>query len=152
MMTSVEFIKTRVKDFLDVFTEVRVRYCYSEEEGVHFIEFVPDYIRNHDVFCEFESKMIEDFCERYPAEGICFVSEDSAVSIKEAQWILYGSRYAITSSGNSIQQTQFRETLTELSTPFFLNFVSVPVIEGGLRFDNDEVLIESSNNEYLLAA
>ena len=151
-MTSKEFIKEKVKELLDIFTDVRVRYCYSEEEGVHFIEIVPDYICNDDTFCEWESKIIDDFSEIYPAEGICFIPEDSIITIEEAQWVLYGSDYSITSNGIATQHTQYRETATELSTPFLFSSVNVPIIDTSFKFDVGEVLIESNNHEYLFAA
>lgn len=93
-MTEKEFIENELKKFIKQFSNTRVRYEYHELSDAHFIEIVPSGVYNlNDEYLEWEYDVYSRFTELYPMEGICFVSDDAVVKIKNAKYTLYGEEY-----------------------------------------------------------
>jgi hypothetical protein len=62
---------------------------------IHFIEIVPKDIYHIDsAYIEWESSFFDEFVELFPAENICFISDDAIVGIEDADYILCGIDYA----------------------------------------------------------
>lgn len=77
------------------FSGVRVRYEYDFLAKTHFIEVVPNEIYHlDDKYIQWESNMFDSFTDLYPDQNICFLSDDSIVSIEDASDILYGKAYS----------------------------------------------------------
>lgn len=94
-MTSKEFISKELENFIDQFPQVRVRYEFHEFSGAHFIEVLPcEVYSSNEEYISWESEMLDKFVELYPEEGICFISDDALVGIKNAEYTLRGKDYA----------------------------------------------------------
>jgi hypothetical protein len=74
---------------------IRARYEYNSDALVHFVEVVPKEVYySNEEYISWEIDVINRFIERFPAENICFISDDSPVIIENAELTLCGESYA----------------------------------------------------------
>jgi hypothetical protein len=93
-MKSKEFIKKELENLVKQFSQIRVRYEFRKRSDVHYIEVIPNKIYSlNDDYIKWESDMWDRFVEQFPYEGICFISDDSLISIKNAELTLFGADY-----------------------------------------------------------
>jgi hypothetical protein len=94
-MTSKEFIVKELKNLVERFPEVRVRYEFNELANAHFVEVVPYKVyKSNSEYILWESELWDRYVELYPEEGLCFISDnDVLVSIEKAEMRLYGADY-----------------------------------------------------------
>jgi hypothetical protein len=93
-MTSKKFIVKKLENFIIQFPQARVRYEFREFANAHFIEILPcELYRSDEKYISWESAMWDKFVELYPEEGICFISNDALVGIKNAELTLQGAAY-----------------------------------------------------------
>jgi ribulose bisphosphate carboxylase small subunit len=94
-IASKEFIVKELENFVKQFPQTRVRYEYNELANVHFIEITPNEVYHSDEnYSLWEDKTWDKYVKLYPSEGICFVSDDDFVGVKNAELTLYGAEYA----------------------------------------------------------
>ena len=94
-MNPQEYIINELESFIKRFSKVRVRYEYNTNSLVHLIEIVPNNIYHLDEnYILWESEMFDNFVDVYPAENICFISDDALVGIEKAMYVKEGLDYA----------------------------------------------------------
>jgi hypothetical protein len=104
------------------FPAVRVRYEYDGQALVHFVEVVPNEIYHLDnEYIAWENGMTDRFIEHFPAQNICFVSDDTPVGVKNTELVLYGENF-----------TQIPTTAQE---PIAVNLNVVTIIQKKLLTD-----------------
>ena len=89
-----DYIKGHLKNLIQQFPSIRIRYQYDWAAVVHCIEIVPkkihksntDYIKWEDDFCL-------KFIEKFPDQNIYFFTSDSLVGIEELHFELLGPKY-----------------------------------------------------------
>jgi hypothetical protein len=152
-MTSQEYIKQELNDFIVQFPQTRVHYEYDALSDVHFIEVVPNNVYHlDDAYIAWETEMYDKFVTHYPDQNICFISDDAVVSLENVQLELIGSVFESISSitTNEIVVEESIIKVTEfVNSDVFIIFTSntnlfVPVLCA------EEVILQ--NNSYSLAA
>ena len=96
-MQARDFIHSELTVFIKCFPMTRVRYEYDKLSQVHFIEVSPleTYKSDRD-YIQWEEEFYKRFVEAFPAECICFVSDDKLVGIENPELVLTGSEYLLT--------------------------------------------------------
>ena len=94
-MTSKEHIEVELKKFIKQFSQVKIRYEFHEMANTHFIEVLPYGVYSSDsYYISWENAMRVGFIKLYPTEGICFISDDTAAGIENAELTLFGKAYS----------------------------------------------------------
>ena len=94
-MNPKEYIITKIDQLVKLFPQTRVRYECDDFSGTHTVEITPQSEYNKEAMMKWQSEVFEDFFDLYPAEAVCFVSEDALVSVKEADVVKTGALYNI---------------------------------------------------------
>lgn len=95
-MGAKEFIMNELELFIKQFTMTRVRYEYDKYSSVHFVEVVPNEIYNFDdEYLRWEDDVYQRFVSQFPAQTICFISDDDPVCVEYPELILEGLNYVI---------------------------------------------------------
>lgn len=95
-MTPKEYISTKIDQLVELFPKTRIRYECDEFSGTHTMEIVPQSEYNKTAMMDWQSEVFEDFFNLYPAEAICFISEDALIGIKKADVIKTGTQFTTT--------------------------------------------------------
>lgn len=81
-MNSVEFITSQLDKLVNSFPELSCRYEYDELSNTHLIEILPlNVYKSDEAYENREIEITDEFLNRFPDEGICFVSSDSIISV-----------------------------------------------------------------------
>lgn len=82
-MKSVEYIKRKIDELVARFTNIRCRYEHDAFSNTHLIEVLPGSVYKSDLdYAQVETLVIDEFIEKFPNESICFITDDSLVSIQ----------------------------------------------------------------------
>jgi len=93
-MVSSEYIIEKLKELVKDFPAIKVRYEYKGDSSVHFVEVLPGSVYRHDEgYADAEDRIIMDFIKEFPDENICFVTEDSYVTVENPSFELVGCNY-----------------------------------------------------------
>ena len=92
-MTPKEYIYAKLDQLIKLFPKIRVSYECDEFSGTHTVEIVPQSEYNEEAMMDWQSAVFEEFFNLYPAEAVCFISEDALVGIENPEKIYYGSLY-----------------------------------------------------------
>lgn len=94
-MTPKEYIISELGKFVKSFHHTRARYEISNDGVTHIIEIVPNEVYHmDDSYLEWEDQLFNDFVSQFPYENICFITDDSALSIIEPIFTVEGLGYA----------------------------------------------------------
>jgi len=105
-----EYIISELKSFISDFPKTRVRYEHDNSSETHFIEIVPNEIYHLDTqYMQWESEMFDRFVSMYPAENICFISDDALVGLDRIDFELYGVEFVTKYSTVNSQVTVILE-------------------------------------------
>jgi len=90
-MNAKEHIRKELECLLDKFPQVIVRYEYDAMAEAHFVEVTPsDTYHNDNNYIKQEEDITDRFINLFPTQNICFVSDDSIVGIRNAEYTLGG--------------------------------------------------------------
>lgn len=95
-MTPKEYISTKITQLVELFPKTRVRYECDEFSGTHTIEIIPQAEYNKDAMRDWQCMFFEEFFNLYPAEAVCFISENAMVGIEKAEIVKTGALYVNT--------------------------------------------------------
>jgi antitoxin component HigA of HigAB toxin-antitoxin module len=85
--SAVDFIISRLKEMVNTFENIHIKYSYDDIANFHVIEVAPNNIRYEDRhFVEMEAALWKDFAENYPREEICI---DEFDDLNDANETLY---------------------------------------------------------------
>ncbi len=120
MKTAKEYIIEKNKTLVKAFPELKFSYqiytCPWESDIDNDIIVSPAYLyKNNKEFAKAESKIFWDFKEKYPDEGIIFVSDDDeAIELEnpcfEAEGYIY--KYIEDIKIEAVENIKIKETLT----------------------------------------
>jgi hypothetical protein len=105
-MNPTDFIISKLKSFIEDFTQTRVRYENDVISDTHFIEVIPNEVYHIDeAYIQWEGDMFDEFVELYPYENICFISDDAIVGLQNIDFEIYGKYFEVlyTTTRDSIQ-------------------------------------------------
>lgn len=101
-MTATRYIIEELEWLIGKFPHVRVRYEYDRIAEVHFVEVIPNNVYHlDDRYIAWEDRITDIFIDRFPTQNICFISDDSFVSIRNAEYIGEGLTFAPLSANDS---------------------------------------------------
>lgn len=92
-MTPKEYISAKITQLVELFPQTRVRYECDEFSGIHTVEIIPQAEYNKDSMRDWQCMVFEEFFKLYPAEAVCFISEDALVGIENAEIVKAGALY-----------------------------------------------------------
>lgn len=92
-MTPKEYISAKLDQLIKLFPKIRVRYESDEFSGTHTVEIIPQSEYNKEAMMDWQDAVFEEFFNLYPAEAVCFISDDALVGIEKPEKIYYGSLY-----------------------------------------------------------
>lgn len=119
MMTSHEYIISKLEDFVKIFHQTRARYEIGNDGVTHIIEIVPNEVYHmDDSYLEWEDQFFNDFVRQFPYENICFITDDSALSIIRPIFTVEGLSYAPISTHEETGFEIHTPTLVSGSTVF----------------------------------
>lgn len=118
-MTSTEYIIAELEKFVKSFHQTRARYEISNDGVTHIIEIVPNEVYHmDDLYLEWEDKFFNDFVSQFPYENICFITDDSALSIVKPIFTVEGLSFAPISTHEEIGFEIHTPTLVSASSVF----------------------------------
>lgn len=93
-MEAKNFIYQELNEFIKLFPKTRIRYEYDDSAFVHIVEVSPKevYDSNSD-YIQWENNFWGQFVSKFPAENICFISDDDVVDIKNPELTLTGIEF-----------------------------------------------------------
>ena len=149
-MTAKELITKELKNFIKLFPQTRVRYEFHEQSNCHFIEVVPNDMYNlDDDYISWELEMYDIFTELCTVEGICFISDDALVGIKNPELTLYGTKY------HPIQTRENSVTFDDISISSQRKTIGIAekiTFNDGRNVIEEARILYASSQTYLLAA
>jgi hypothetical protein len=84
-----EYLKKELKQLLNKFQDIQIRYEFDEDDFVHIIEVTPLAVYESDkTYVKFEIELRKKFAIEFPNEEIMFVSEDSLTKIETPEFVL----------------------------------------------------------------
>ncbi len=132
-MKSKEFIIEKLKVFVKVFTETKVRYEFDEVANVHTVEVSPIEFQNrNDEVLDWEVDFFKDFIGKFPYESIGFCSVDALIGIRNVDFEAEGCDFnkpSFNAKFNSI--TQFDYSINQI-------VANVPTISS-IEYSNSNV-------------
>jgi|GEM_PF-403426 len=132
-MNSISFVKSKVDILVDSFPEIKCRYEHDVLSNTHIIEILPIHVyTSDDVYANKEIEIIDEFINNYPDESICFISEESLISVEspifEKKGLLFGinEQYDIKGWRTINNLNQFN--IASLSSITYVDMVKFPLI------------------------
>ena len=95
-MTSTEYIIQKMRELVTNFPVVRCRYEHHVLSDTHFVEVVPNsiYKLNTD-YLKWEEEITFSFPQLFPAESLCFISDDALIGIRNIEFELKGQLFDV---------------------------------------------------------
>ena len=94
-MSSNDFIRSKLNEFIKRFSQTRVRYEYDHNALVHVVEVLPNEVYHSDSdYIQWEDEISHQFIDKFPTENICFISDDAIAGIENPELALEGLEYA----------------------------------------------------------
>jgi len=132
-MNSISFVKSKVDILVDSFPEIKCSYEHDVLSNTHIIEILPIHVyTSDDVYANKEIEIIDEFINNYPDESICFISEESLISVEspifEKKGLLFGinEQYDIKGWRTINNLNQFN--IASLSSITYVDMVKFPLI------------------------
>lgn len=102
-MTPKEYISARIDQLVELFPKIRVRYENDIFSATHTLEIIPQSEFGKDAMLDWQSEVFEEFFSLYPAEAVCFISEDALVGINNADIVRTGAQFSAGHAVSSIR-------------------------------------------------
>ena len=110
-MKSVDFIKEQLDELINTLPYIKCSYKYDEFDNTHIIKIEPYvFFEKDNQYIELERQIIDDFINRYPYEGIVFISENDIIDMSQTIFEVAGTLYIPPYSYNrlsSVNATEF---------------------------------------------
>ena len=149
-MSSKDYIISELEKFVKNFQQTRARYEISNDQVTHIVEIVPNEVyHTDDSYLEWEDIFFKNFISRFPYENICFITDDSSLTIVNPVFATEGLSYAPIST--------HKESEFEIKTPnvVIASTIFKPVIcfdFSTLKMPETKKEALPNNHEYALAA
>ena len=110
-MKSKEFLLKELKEMVDIFPNIKCLYEFDAIDCSHSIEVLPtSFYESNQEFIFLESRIYKSFYEKYPEEGLSFISGETIFPVKP-QEILVGNTYK---NEFELPNVSSKETFTSL--------------------------------------
>ncbi|MDR1416164.1 MAG: hypothetical protein LBJ57_01935 [Prevotellaceae bacterium] len=94
-MNEKQYISKELEALVTKFPNVCVRYEFDEKALIHCVEVIPREVYcSNEGYISWENEMTDQFIKLFPAQSICFISDDAFVGIENAELTLCGETYA----------------------------------------------------------
>ncbi len=153
-MNSSEYIINELNLFITSNQSARARYEYDKEALIHIIEITPNKLYHEsEAYIAWEDKLFMSFVELFPQENICFISDDSYISIKNPLFTKEGVFAPYTENN----ENELTISLPSSSDFTIFSFNALPLdhtsnIEELYLTDCSSAYIYQPNIEYSIAA
>jgi len=93
-MSSIDFVKNIINDLVSSFPTIQCTYQYDISSNTHFIEVLPSSVYNLEKeYAIAETKATIAFIDKFPHEGICFITDDSIVKLEQPIYVKAGALF-----------------------------------------------------------
>ncbi|MEO8589811.1 MAG: hypothetical protein ABI432_10610 [Flavobacteriales bacterium] len=90
-MNSSAILRKQLASLAAEFPSVRLRYQFDELAQTHMVEVSPEYLYEvDDNFKSAQAKVIEDFTQQFPMEGLCFIGPNDIIGIEGELEVFHG--------------------------------------------------------------
>lgn len=84
-MTAKDFIGEKLWFLTSIFKGIYIKYKYIPGENSHLVEVIPsEFMQGNEDYFKEEAMIMEEFNQLFPNERIDFISNDSDISIENA--------------------------------------------------------------------
>jgi len=95
-MTSIDYVKNKLTELVDLFQDIQCDYQYDSMAGTHIIRVSPAKIyENNPVFEIQEMSIINEFYTIFDTETICFISENNKFKIRNITQTFVGKLFIL---------------------------------------------------------
>ena len=157
-MTSIEFVKSKMNELVNLFPTIKCAYEYESFNNTHTIEILPSGFYEHSQsFYKISSSIDIEFIDKFPFEGLYFIDDKDLMPIKNIIYEVKGRDY----NNNSIYTIAKSQTIsipTLITIPDFLknlDNISYNYIKEAFKIENmnttdyDKNLDLSITKEYI---
>ena len=153
-MDAKSFIHTELNSFIEQYPNTCIRYEYDKSSLIHFVEVSPKEVYDSDNdYIQWENNFWEQFVSKFPAENICFISDDDVVDIKNPELTLTGIEFTPFSTKETSKKKFSTNIMFSKDTSSYINCISM---NQSAQNDNNfnETVIPNSyfTNNFLNAA
>ena len=93
-MTSIEFIKDKMKELINIFPNIKCSYEFQSFDNSHIIEVLPSgFYKQSHLFYNKSTKIDIEFIENFPFEGLFFIDDNNLFPIKNITYEVIGRDY-----------------------------------------------------------
>jgi len=130
-MNSTKYIISRIDELVKQFPSVKLSYQMDEWSETHFIEVLPkDYFEcYHDNFVAAQNKIVLDFIQRYPEEGLAFITKDDLFLVDNPVYFKSGANYEKPQSSFLLHSDPLEQLLIEFEPQIGSYFTFTQQIE-----------------------
>lgn len=90
-MTSTQAVRESLRELAIEFPSIRLRYQFDELAETHMVEVSPGYIYDaSDHFKGAQARIIDEFVQEFPNEGLCFIGPNDVVGIEGEAEVFHG--------------------------------------------------------------
>lgn len=94
-MNSTKYIISKIDELVRLFPAMKLSYQVDDWSETHFIEVLPKDLFEcyEDKFVAAQNKVVLDFIQNYPDEGLAFITKDDLFSVNNPVYIKVGVNY-----------------------------------------------------------
>lgn len=130
-MNSISFVKSNIDKLVEIFPQLSCSYEYDQFSNTHIIKVLPNATyANDESYASKEFEVTTKFIDLFPDESICFISDESLISVDspiyEKTGLLFGinEQYDIKGWRTINNINQFN--IASLSTITYVDMVKFP--------------------------
>lgn len=95
-MTSLEFIKQKLDELVNIFPTIKCSYEFDSFDNTHTVEVLPSsFYNNSQNFYQVSEAINSEFIEKFPFEGLFFIDDTDLMPISNAIFVVKGRDYEI---------------------------------------------------------
>jgi len=130
-MNSKVYIISKIDELAKVFPRVKFSYQMDELSETHFIEVLPKdfFEQSTDEFIEQQNNIITEFINKFPHEGLAFISEDDLFKMDCPEHVICGKDYQGPESNLSWNHEKLNELLVDFKPQIQGSFIVTQKIQ-----------------------
>jgi len=95
-MTSVEFIKQRLNELVNIFPTIKCAYEFDNFDNTHIVEVMPsEFYNNSQSFYQVSETINNEFIDKFPFEGLFFIDDTDLMPISNVIYEVKGRDYEV---------------------------------------------------------
>ena len=81
MKESILFLEKHLSQLTENFPNIECLYKFDNLDDTHIIKIMPKKIFESEDYVQYENEIVDNFIQRFPYEGILFISENELIDI-----------------------------------------------------------------------